>query len=290
MRLRASCCLRGTISAPAGPARSGWGTPAVRAAGRGRIHQNAARTQVAGAVVAQLQYLCGAAAGALEVGIAHRGLLARTMGGTQRWGLRLAGVAFDAAGTGTGTGIGRRFGRRGRQRQATAQDRLRAPATCLFEHRHAHNADVVRAAGAAGIAAAGAAEHELRHFVLALAPAGDVGALAGVEHVAGLRGIGILAGDGVDAVHRQHHQHPARAVVVQAHGVAVAALAGHPALAVGGVAAQFGATVAVDQGHAHRAAFVGRWRRWRRAEAGQGQDQQQGQQAFHRASPAGLGE
>lgn len=259
---------------------------------RGRIEQDAACTQVAGAVVAQLQHLCRAAGGAFEIGIAHRRTFARTMPGAQRGCLRLGRIAFNAAGAGAGVGRRRGFGRRRCRPGATAQDRLRTrvPATRFLEHRHADHADVVRAAGAAGIAAAGAAEDELGHFVLGLAPTGDVGALARVEHVTGLRGIGVFTGDGVDSVHRQHHQHPSRAVVVQAHGIAVAALTGHPALAVGRVAAQLGTAVAVDQGHAHRAVLRHRRGQRSRAEAGQGQDQQQGQQAFHRASPAGLGE
>ena len=267
------CYLDVAISVPAGPARSGWGRPAVHAAGARanppgcRVHAGCARCRSAAAAPGpgcgwRVRSRCRAPT-TVRVRRGRCPVPApATCWHNPRCGWRWRRRRLPAAGAGAG--------------RAAAQDRLGAPATRFLEHGHAHHADVVRAAGAAGVAAAGAAEHELRHFILALAPAGDVRALAGVEHVAGLRGIGIFAGNGVDAVHRQHHQHPPRTVVVQAHGVARATLAGPPALAFGGVAAQFGAAVAGHQGHAHRAALVGRRRGQGRAEAGQGQDQQAG--------------
>ncbi len=59
----------------------------ARQARRRCIDQDAARAQIAGAVVAQLQNLRRAAAGAFEVGIAYRRLLACAVAGAQRRGL-----------------------------------------------------------------------------------------------------------------------------------------------------------------------------------------------------------
>ncbi|MNV82965.1 hypothetical protein D3C71_1767380 [compost metagenome] len=112
----------------------------------------------------------------------------------------------------------------------------------------------------------------------------DVGGLPGVEHVAGLPGRGDLAGDRVQAVHRDHHQHPLGAAIAQPHAVAVPLLAGDPALATVAVLGQRAVAIAVDDGQVDRAAgCVGQGHR---AEAAQGQHGEQGQdQAFHGSAP-----
>src|SRR5690606_4614661 len=146
----------------------------------------------------------------------------------------------------------------------------------LAEHRHADGADVARTPGPRGIAPVRRREHERGHVLPRLAPALDFGALPGLEHVTRLRRARGLAGNGVDAVDRQHRQHPLAAGVGQAHGVAVAGGAGDPGLPAGPVFGQPAALLAVDdvdpdQGRGHG----------RRGRQQQARRQEQGGQAFH---------
>ncbi|HAX22299.1 MAG TPA: hypothetical protein DCY64_18710 [Hydrogenophaga sp.] len=81
---------------------------------------------------------------------------------------------------------------------------------------------------------------------VALAPAGDLVALPGAQHVAGLVPGGGFARDDVDAVHRNDPEHAAVRGVAQGHGVARAGPPGHPAFAAVLVDRQGFAAVAVD--------------------------------------------
>ena len=98
--------------------------------------------------------------------------------------------------------------------------------------RHADDADVAWPAGQGGVGALDRCELEGRDLAARLAPAVDVVAAAGVEHIADLVPIGGLARDHVDAVDGQHHQHPGGREVAQAQRVTRAGAAGHELTAV----------------------------------------------------------
>gem|GEM_PF-4689186 len=165
------------------------------------------------------------------------------------------GRGLGGAGIGAGTGLGAVLVLRHRPRRGPGHRQwahvIHRPAR-FVEHCNADHPDIGRAAGAACIAVAGGGEHELRHLGIGFAPAGDLAALPGLQHIAGLAGRGCLAGDGVDPIHRQHHQHALAAAVLHAHAVAVARAAGHPLLAPVRVQVQFLPVVAVDHRQQHR--------------------------------------
>ena len=184
-------------------------------------------------VVAQFADLRRAAGGAYELGLSHRRPFALAMSGAHALARRAVGGLLarsmpSAAGGSCGLGFvalvfaSARYRRRRRRVVARAR---------FLEDRHADHADIARPPGAGRVAVAQVGEHELGDVVQRLAPAGDLGAFPGFEHVAGLRGRGGFAGDGIDAVHRQHHQHAFAGGIGQAHAVAVAGRAGDPGIA-----------------------------------------------------------
>src|SRR5690606_20919678 len=209
--------------------------------------------------VAQFGHLRRSRAGAHEVGARDGIPFARPV----------AGADPLARGVGRRRCGGGRFGRGGGPGAFGVHAGLRshgvwirrdadARRAALAEHGDTDHADVVGAPRARGVAVGQAGEVELRNLVERLAPAGDLGALPGFEDVAGLRGVGVLAGDRVDAVDRKHDQHAFAARVGQAHRVAVTRHAGQPAFAFVAVLRHRPAFVAIDDGYVHQRARYGR--------------------------------
>ena len=206
-----------------------------------------------------------AGAEALRRGFGHRLVRRRAVRG--RWGGSLRCRLFART--------SRRDRRRGR--------RIYRALHAFAEHRDADHPHIVRAPGARGITVRQVREHELGDVVVRLAPAGDLRGFPRLQHVAGLRGRGGLAGDRVHAIDREHHQYALAGGIGQAHRVAMAGHPGDPVLAAMTVLRQPLAAVAVD--HIHLDEIARRQRH--RAGDGGGEGEAEQQAAEHGRSPVG---
>ena len=111
-----------------------------------------------------------------------------------------------------------------------------------------------RAARAGGIRVGDVRKLKGRHLAVALAPAGDLVALVGREHIAALVPRSGFAAEHIHAVHRRHGQHPLAQPVAHRDAVPRPGPPGHPVFAPGVVHRQRGAGVAVHDGHVGEAA------------------------------------
>src|SRR5262249_42427856 len=121
--------------------------------------------------------------------------------------------------------------------------------------RDTDHADVVRAARARGVGIGKCGEIERSGARHALAPAGDIGALAWRKHVARLRGRCGVAGDDVDAVHTHHRQHATGSIVAYAYRIFIAGPADHVTASLVKIDGQHAALGAIED-------LNGRLRRW----------------------------
>ena len=93
--------------------------------------------------------------------------------------------------------------------------RIRRTRLALAEHRDADHADVVRPPGARGVAVRQVGEQNWATSSSDFAPTGNFHGSFG-SGVPGARACG-LAGHGIDAIHRQHHQHALAGGIGQPH-------------------------------------------------------------------------